>query len=422
MKEGENVNIPKQDRDILRELGRQKAEIAALPVHAERKAMWARLNRLEQVKPMICIYQEPWNEIKDPSMELRCTSDFCKGIEFGLRMELYKWEHQWGDIVMEPVQYCGLAINDTGFGISEKVDVVGTDPTSGVVSRHFHIQVSEVEDAAKIQMPVVTHDTAVSRDRLETMRDIFDGVLEVQQRGQGGFWFAPWDELIRWTGVEDGLANLYLKPEVIHAAMDRLVNAYLCRLDQYEKQGLLALNNNTCITGSGGYGYTDQLPPRSHEAAHVRTRDLWGCATAQIFGDVSPAMHDEFALQYELRWLKRFGLNYYGCCEPLHKKVGMLSKVPRLRKISMSPWANDEEGAEVIGRKYVFSMKPTPAFLAEDRWRPDGVRAYLRERLAKTRNCCVEIVLKDISTIRYEPARLHEWARIAAEVAKEFEP
>jgi hypothetical protein len=27
-------------------------------------------------------------------------------------------------------------------------------------------------------------------------------------------------------------------------------------------------------------------------------------------------MHEEFALQYEKRWLERFGLTYYGCCEP----------------------------------------------------------------------------------------------------------
>ena len=32
----------------------------------------------------------------------------------------------------------------------------------------------------------------------------------------------------------------------------------------------------------------------------------------------------------------------------------------------------------------------------------------------------MEIVLKDISTIRYEPDRLRDWARIAAEVTEEF--
>ena len=44
---------------------------------------------------------------------------------------------------------------------------------------------------------------------------------------------------------------------------------------------------------------------------------MWGCSNAQIFSEVSPKMHWEFALEHDLRWLRRWGLNYYGCCEPL---------------------------------------------------------------------------------------------------------
>ena len=47
-------------------------------------------------------------------------------------------------------------------------------------------------------------------------------------------------------------------------------------------------------------------------------------------------MHDEFCVQYEMKWMERFGLVAYGCCEPLHNKIGMLRKIKRLRKISMS--------------------------------------------------------------------------------------
>ena len=45
-------------------------------------------------------------------------------------------------------------------------------------------------------------------------------------------------------------------------------------------------------------------------------------------------MHEEFALRYESRWLERFGLSNYGCCEPLDRKVDIIKKaVPNLRRL-----------------------------------------------------------------------------------------
>ncbi len=46
-------------------------------------------------------------------------------------------------------------------------------------------------------------------------------------------------------------------------------------------------------------------------------------------------MHEEFALKYEMRWLEQFEVNYYGCCEPLHNRMDIVSKISNLRKVSM---------------------------------------------------------------------------------------
>jgi len=162
------------------------------------------------------------------------------------------------------------------------------------------------------------------------------------------------------------------------------------------------------------------LPQEDFDPNHVRAIDLWGCATAQIFSGVSPQMHEEFALKYERRWLERFGLTYYGCCEPLHHKVGILKNIPNLRKISMSPWADLEVAVEEIGDRYVISYKPNPAVLAVDEWNPEYARKELRRALERTVGCAVEVIMKDISTVRYEPQRLWEWARIAAEETERF--
>ena len=162
--------------------------------------------------------------------------------------------------------------------------------------------------------------------------------------------------------------DLYDRPELVRKAINRLVNAYLGMLDQYEEQDLLTLNNKYNRIGSGGLGYTDELPQPGYDPLHVRARDLWGFSAAQVFSHVSPRMHWEFALQYEVRWMDRFGLNYYGCCDPLHRKLDILDKIPRLRKVSMNYLVNVDEAVVAVGGRYVFSYKPNPAFFAEDNW------------------------------------------------------
>jgi hypothetical protein len=266
----------------------------------------------------------------------------------------------------------------------------------------------------------VTHDAEASERQYQQMCEIFDDVIPVKQRGIAGCWFTPWDELAVWWGVQEALADLALRPEMVHAAMTRLVDACLRRLCQWEDLNLLALNNGNVGTGSGGPGYTDELPQPDFDPKHVRPIDLWGSATPQVFSEVSPEMHWEFALKHEMRWLERFGLTYYGCCEPLHLKMGILRKIPNLRKVSMSPWADKAKGAEEIGADYVFSLKPNPAVLAWDRWNPDEARRTLREDLEKARGCVVEVIMKDISTVRHEPQRLWEWCEIAMQEAENF--
>jgi len=132
-------------------------------------------------------------------------------------------------------------------------------------------------------------------------------------------------------------------------------------------------------------------------------------------------MHWEFALKHDLRWLARWGLTYYGCCEPLDKKVDFLRRIPNLRKVSITPWCNSQRAAEKIGDEYVISRKPSSAILAESDWHPEGAADDLRDFLMIAGELChVELIMKDISTVCYEPQRLWEWSALALQVADEF--
>lgn len=417
-----DFTIYKEDKRILRELGKRKAEIAEDSKQQQKISLWKDLNSLKKVRPLVWINEIPWHEMDiDGELRLETRTRFSQYLETRLKRSIYLWKHMPVDSIVESILPCYLVIDNNGFGISEQIDIATTDKDSDIVSREFTPQILNEDDIQKIKNPKITLDQEATTKKYQIMSDIFEGILKVEKRGIPGFWFAPWDELIRWWGVQEALADLALRPDLVHKVMDKLTGAYLHMLDQYEDQDLLNLNNCNYRIGSGGLGYTDELPGKDFDPDHIKASNIWGSGAAQIFSGVSPEMHQEFSLAFEIKWMKRFGLNYYGCCEPLSRKMEILEKIPNLRKISMSPWVDLNQAAEALKDNYVFSYKPNPSIFAEDSWDPEGIKKKLSEDLEKIKNCRVEIIMKDISTVKYKPQRLWEWAEIAMDTVNEFE-
>jgi len=194
-----------------------------------------------------------------------------------------------------------------------------------------------------------------------------------------------------------------------------MTEGYLSQLDQLEAQGLLCAPQSLIhCTGA----YTDELPAPGYNPERVRTQDIWMFGLGQMFAVVSQRMFQEYEVDYTRRICQRFGLVYYGCCDPLDQKMKQVRLIPNVRKVSMSPSANQARGAEAIGSDYVFSRKPNPAMLAYNAFDPEAVRADLRatREICESNSCPLELILKDISTVRYEPQRLFQWAEIAMQV------
>jgi len=416
----EEIALSQRDRDILRGLAEQVAQIAALPVHQEKAVLWQRLNDLDSVRPMVFINEVCWNEMNvEDELTLTTKHPWARKQEQALRHTLYEWRHLPGDMIVSDFLACPLAIHSTGFGIVEDVDIVKTDESSEIVSRHFCVQLKEPEDIEKIKMPVITHNAEATELHFKTMCEVYEGILPVKKVGQSHIWFTPWDYLIRWWGVEEAMMDMVVRPEMVHAAVDRMVDAWMIELDQFVEQNLLSLDCNNTRVGSGGYGYSSALPGEDFDPDHVKPHNMWGCSNAQILSTVSPEMHWDFAVKRDMPWFERWGLVYYGCCEPLDGKIDILRRIPNLRKVSVSPWCNPQRAIDEIGTDYAISFKPNPAILADSVWDPAQARKDIRRFLVRTEgNCHVEIIMKDISTVRYEPQRLWEWAAIATEEAE----
>jgi hypothetical protein len=83
-----------------------------------------------------------------------------------------------------------------------------------------------------------------------------------------------------------------------------------------------------------------------------------------------------------------------------------------------------EEVARVAAlpvQDFIFSAKPNPAFLAGDALDLRPAREQLKQILRTTRlhGCRLEIVLKDIHTLRGEPQRLAAWPDMAMRVVED---
>ena len=413
----EEIRVLKKDQSILRGLAEQKATIGALPIQKEKARLWTALNDLKSERPMVWINEICWNEMNiNDELTLRCEGSWAREQELNLRRELYQWNHLPGDMVVNPWIECPKAIHSTDFGIVENTDTIATEQTNEIVSRHFHVQIEDLADVEKIKMPVVTHNEKATAFQPQIFNEVFSDILPVKTVGQTHIWFTPWDFLIRWTGIENAMMGLYDEPDLFHVAVDRLVDAWMAELDQLEQQKLLSLDNENVRVGSGGYGYISELPGNDFAPDHVKPHNMWGCSNAQIFSSVSPDMHWDFALAHDMRWLERWGVNYYGCCEPLDNKLDLMRRIPNLRKVSVSQWCDSGKIINGLGSDFVLSRKPSPAVLATDTWHPDQARQQIREFLDLTEGQShVELIMKDISTVRHDPKRLWDWARIAME-------
>jgi hypothetical protein len=228
------------------------------------------------------------------------------------------------------------------------------------------------------------------------------------------------DQFIQWRGIQQMFIDLIDRPQWVHAALERITAGYLDYIQKVERLNALSPGNGNTRLGSGGYAWTDELPQPGFDGEHVRLKDLWARAATQIFTKISPAMHDEFAIQYEKRLLERFGLSCYGCCEPLDEKMDVVRNISNLRRVSMSPWVDVRRAAEEVGRDYVYTHKPNPSIVSMTRWDPELACARLRDAFEKTRENVLEVNLQDLHTVRNEPHRLTEWTKMALQLAEEY--
>ncbi|MCL2527482.1 MAG: hypothetical protein FWE42_03605 [Defluviitaleaceae bacterium] len=407
------MNISQKEKALLRELAKEYAQLAALPIQKERYQRGRDINDLKPRRPMVWLDEIPWHEMDiDNNLALTCQDSFAQQMERFFRRALYRWQYIQGDMVVENAYSIHKHFTTTGLGIEVREDLLVTDDRNNIISHNYLDQLDTMEKVESIQKPVITASPEIDNQRVAWASEILDGILPVRLQGYY-LYHAPWDQIPRYRGVTQVLTDLAYEPEYTHAIVRKFTDSAISTVSQMEALGLFD-SNITNVHCTPPYVSEFEGKPPS-------IKNTWFRGMAQLFTEVSPQMFKEFELDYIKPLAAMFGLVYYGCCESLENKIQLLKTIPNLRKIGVSPWANAEKCAEQIGGDYVYAHKPNPAHVSGT-FDEDATRKEIKHiiELCHKYNCPYEFVIKDISTVTYKPQNLIDWARTVKDVIDGF--
>lgn len=409
------------DIRIFRQLASEYAELAADPANAEAVKLHRAVNDLKQIRPVVMIDEIPWHEMNyDGSLTLYCQDPVLRKYEQELRREIFRWKHLRGDMALTPYLGVQKKIYSTGIGVEIQDEIRMTDSANSIVSHKYETQFETMDDLQKLHSPVISYDEEASLAEFHKIAEAVGDIIPVKLVGEAtgyGLGCRSWDTIASCMSVDELLYNLVDEPELMHALAEKFADIFIDTVRQYEKLNLLDADalyvHSTPATAT-------KLHETGLDRQNVTLKNVWGRGLAQILSTVSPDMHEEFDITYMKKAMEPFGLVYYGCCEPLDRKVDILHQIKNLRKISISPWADVNIAAEAIQKDYVLSAKPNPANLVYDEFNEKLVRSEIQGILdaSEKNGCALELILKDISTVKHNPHNLIRWEQLVMSMVR----
>jgi len=409
-----NYSNSPSDTTILHDLASRYAQVSAQEVQQERRELWRRHNSLELTRPLIYMRGgAAWREIPDV-VEQRCADPLFRSVERDLRYRLY-WASLNDDSIFEPWLAVRPVFSCVGWGVVGERHYSTQAPGSSKIDYPLKTLNADLD---KLRIPTHAIDEAATSEKFERISDAIADVLPVVvDRGPHfRMWNGDLSTLLgNLRGIENFMIDVTDNPSGLHRLMGRLSQAVLAVHDQAQDRG----HWSTLAHENQAMPYAQELDDPSSDAGPISRGRLWGYQASQEFTLVSPAMHEEFLLQYQLPILNKFGLVAYGCCEDLTQKITMLRQIRNLRRIAVSPMANARKCIEQIGKDYVISWRPSPAEMVCVGFDHQRVRRLTRETLQLARGLHIDITLKDVETVQNDPRRLAEWTRITREIIEE---
>ena len=114
---GETPVPSQKDIDCVRRLAARKVEIAHDPLNMERKRLWYAHDAGSAERPLVLAEIGGVMGEVMPDSVLECQDPWLRGIEYGLRMEIYQFDVLKDDHVVEPVASVNWQVTGTDYGV-----------------------------------------------------------------------------------------------------------------------------------------------------------------------------------------------------------------------------------------------------------------------------------------------------------------
>ncbi len=400
-----------QEREYVRELARKVAELASTPENEKIKKRWRDVNALRKPDraPVWCCPVGCWAELL-PDDSLQCSDTYLRGIERELRQILIK--HDIGDDT--PVQnfWPIPAVFDVDPPNIWGVEIKRNKPDIDGGAWAYDPPLKTEEDFDRLKIPTYTFSAAKTEEALARAHETIGDVLPVKLTCGPNVNPTLETQAAELRGLGQLLLDMAEKPHLVHRLMTHVRDATLAVMSQIEATGLLTFNGIGPMYESDPIGNIPQN-------GRLTYSNLWGHANNQEFDRISPRMWEEFALNYQMPVLTRFGLVSYGCCDDLTDKIDGVLTIPNLRIFVCSAWTDLDKVIDKCGTRYtiMWRQKASDVVFAKD-CELDRIRQHLENGMSKLHGCYYQVVLRELQTLAGHYDRLHVWTRMAIEIAE----
>ena len=400
------------DLKILLELAWQYKEISEKPIYGELRALWRSHNSLIKGRVPVIVLCGPWDAMGSEILttdKLLSSDAFYKKVEYELRYGIFM-DYINDDSIVEPLIKLRPVFGCAGWGVR-----LQHKRTEGSETYQILPAVAGEDDLQKLISPshlINEKETQKNYEMaMEAIGDILPVIIDkspyyVSLAGDISYWLG------QLAGIEQIMLNVYDQPEFMHKLLAHLRDG----IKKTHQEALKAGHWKSVSGQNQSMTYSQELPDPSCDGESLPISKIWGFFAAQEFALISPEMHKEFLLDYQMPLMEQFGLIAYGCCEDLTNKISMLRQIPNLRRIAVSPFANAKSSAEQIERDYVISYRPNPAVLAETNWSPKNSALAIQNEVNQLKDSIYDITMKDVTTVRGEPSRLADWVKAVKEI------